>query len=144
MRIVRVATVVLMMLSSSAVLAQAVSHSVKASFDSAKEDLLQAIQGKGLVIDYTSHIGAMLERTGRDVGSAKKIFDKAEAYVFCSALVSRRVMEANPANVAYCPYGITLHTLPGQPGTVHVSYRRTLPEVDALLAAIVQDAFNVK
>ena len=144
MRIVRVAAVLLMMLSSSTVLAQAVSHSVKASFDSAKEDLLLAIQGKGLVIDYTSHIGTMLERTGRDVGSAKKIFDKAEAYVFCSALVSRRVMEANPANLAYCPYGITLYALPGEAGRVHVSYRRTLPEVDALLAAIVHDAFGVK
>lgn len=144
MRMVRVALTLFVLAFAPGALAQIVTHGVNAKFDSAKEDLLLAIQGKGLVIDYTSHIGTMLDRTGRDLGSAKKIFDKAEAYVFCSALVSRRVMEANPANVAYCPYGITLHTLPGQPGTVHVSYRRTLPEVDALLGSIVHDAFGVK
>ncbi|MDA0226183.1 MAG: DUF302 domain-containing protein [Proteobacteria bacterium] len=144
MRMIRVVTVLFLFALAPSAFAQVVSHSIKASFDSAKEDLLLAIQGKGLVIDYTSHIGTMLERTGRDLGAKKKIFDKAEAYVFCSALVSRRAMEANAANIAHCPYGISLHALPGESGTVHVNYRRSLPEVDALLGAIVHDAFGVK
>lgn len=50
-------------------------------------------------------------------------------------------MEANPANLAFCPYGIFVSDREGQ---VEVGYR-TYPEgemqqVQALLDSIVQDA----
>jgi hypothetical protein len=102
-------------------------------FEAVKEDVLLAIRDKGLVLDYTSHIGNMLERTGKDVGSAKRVFLKAEAYLFCSAVVSRRTMEADPANVT-----------PQEPKVVHAVYRITLPEVDKLLDGIVRDALEIK
>jgi hypothetical protein len=113
-------------------------------FDAVKEDLLLAIRDKGLVLDYTSHVGNMLERTGKDVGSAKRIFLKAEAYLFCSAVVSRRTMEADAANVGYCPYAISLYVTPHEPKVVHAVYRKTLPEVDKLLDGIVRDALEIK
>ncbi len=65
-----------------------------------------AIVGQGLVIDYVSHIGEMLNRTGEDVGSDRMLFKEADIFVFCSAVVSREVMEADPMNLAQCPYGI--------------------------------------
>lgn len=51
----------------------------------------------GLVINTTAPVGAMLEHTGKDEGSdKKKTFENAEVIEFCSAKVSRAVMEADP------------------------------------------------
>ncbi len=65
-----------------------------------------AILGKGLVIDHISHTGDMLSRTANDVGSDIEIFKSADIFLFCSAAISRKVMEANPLNIAHCPYNI--------------------------------------
>ena len=75
-------------------------------FDDAAFAVETAIVGQGLVIDYVSHVGEMLNRTGGDVGSDKMLFKEADIFVFCSAVVSREVMEADPMNLAQCPYGI--------------------------------------
>jgi len=58
------------------------------------------------VIDYVAHSGAMLARTGPDIGSDVTLFDAADVYLFCSAVLSRQVMEIDPANITYCPYSI--------------------------------------
>jgi len=123
----------------------------KAKFDDVKEDVVNAVAKRGLVVDYTAHIGAMLDRTAKDVGATKKIYARAEAVQFCSATLSRKMMEADPANIAACPYVIVIYALAGDPERVHVGYRRpplhgspasraALQEVDALLLGIVQEA----
>ena len=76
------------------------------SFDDAAFAVETAIVGQGLVIDYVSHVGEMLNRTGADVGSSEMLFDEADIFIFCSAVVSREVMEADPMNIVHCPYGI--------------------------------------
>ncbi len=76
------------------------------TFDDAKFELEQAIVAQGLVIDLVSHVGDMLSRTATDVGSDVTIFDDAVVYAFCSAQISRQVMEADPANLVHCPYTI--------------------------------------
>src|SRR5688572_217555 len=123
----------------------------KAKFEDVKDDVVSAVTKRGLVIDYTAYIGTMLDRTAKDVGAAKKIYARAEAVQFCSATLSRKMMEADPGNIAFCPYVIVIYSLAGDPGTVHVGYRRLQPagtpatraaikEVDDLLAAIVKEA----
>lgn len=116
---------------------------VKGRFEDIRESLVAAIEGQGLVINYTGHIGAMLDRTGKDIGASKRIFDQAESLEFCSARVSRQMMEANAANIVFCPFVIAIYTLPGQPGVVHLAYRRpppTLNAVEEFLKGIVADA----
>lgn len=124
-------------------------------FDTVKEDLKIAITGRGFVVDHISHISAMLDRTGKDLGTTKPVYDHAESLQFCSATVSRRMMEADPANIVFCPYIIVLYTLPQDPKTVHVGYRRPLPvgseaskaslkAVEELLDGIVKEALNLK
>ncbi len=76
------------------------------SFEDATFAVETAIVGQGLVIDYVSHVGDMLNRTGADVGSDRMLYKAADIFVFCSAVVSREVMEEDPANIAHCPYGI--------------------------------------
>jgi hypothetical protein len=67
-----------------------VTYSRKAKFEDVRDDLKSAIEAKGLVIDYQSFVNRMLERTGKDVGSARKLYADAQAFVFCSAAPSRR------------------------------------------------------
>ena len=113
------------------------------SFDDAIFSVENAIIDTGLVIDYVSHTGEMLTRTGADVGSAKKIFEAADVFLFCSAVLSRKVMEIDPMNIAHCPYGIFVADRDGQ---VIIGYRNypvgPMQEVQALLDEIVQDALG--
>ena len=133
-----------------------VRYSKAAKFEDVLEDLKLAIEGKGLVIDYESFVNRMLERTGKDVGSTRKLFADARAFVFCSAALSRKTMEADPANASFCPYSIMVYATAQQPGTVHVSYKRpwrpdgsaaskaALKEVEALLDGIARAALGMK
>ena len=129
-----------------------VSYSKRAKFEDVRDDLKAAIEGKGLVIDYHSFVGRMLERTGKDVGSGKKLYADAQAFVFCSAVLSRKTMEADAANAAFCPYSIMVYATAQDPGTVHVAYQRpwrpdgsaaskaALREVEALLDGLAKEA----
>jgi uncharacterized protein (DUF302 family) len=134
-----------------------VTYSKKgARFDDVRDEVKLAIQGKGLVIDYESFVNRMLERTGKDVGSARKLYADAQAFVFCSAALSRKTVEADPANVSLCPYSIMVYATARDPGTVHVSYKRpwrpdgsaaskaALKEVEALLDRIAREALGLK
>ena len=105
-----------------------------------------AITDKGLIIDAVNHVGEMLERTKEDVGSTVTIFDRAEVYNFCSAALSRKVMEADPMNLQFCPYGIFVMQKPGEEGATTIGYRimpeGPMKEVQALLEDIVQEAIS--
>jgi len=127
------------------------SYSKKAPFDDVKFELTNAIIARGLTVDYTGAIGKMLERTGADVGSTKPLYANAEFLTFCSAKLSRRMMEAELGNVAFCPYVVFLYEAADTPGEIVVGYRRpatagseatkaALAEIDVLLDAIVKDA----
>ena len=132
-----------------------VSYAKKAKFEEVRDDLKLAIEGKGLVIDYQSYVNRMLERTGKDVGSAKKLYVDAQAFVFCSAALSRKTMEADPSNMGQCPYSIAVYASAAEPDKVVVSYRRpwrpdgsaaskaALKEVEALLDSIAREALGL-
>lgn len=111
------------------------------SFDDATFSVESAIIGRGLVIDYVSHTGEMLSRTAGDVESDVKIFDAADVFLFCSAVLSRKMMEADPMNIAHCPYSIFVADRAGE---VIVGYRNypagPMQQVQALLDQIVQEA----
>lgn len=127
----------------SAAADQAVTYTFEGSFEDATFAVENAIVGRGLVIDYVSHTGDMLARTAADVGSETKLFEAADVYLFCSALLSRKVMEADPMNIAHCPYGIFVAD---RQGSVMIGYREypegPMEEVQALLDEIVQEALE--
>jgi hypothetical protein len=128
-------------MSANATDATVRSYTVKNNFANVKDDIVDAIIKRGLVIDYTAHIGAMLTRTGKDVGASKTIYSDAEAVQFCSAMLSRRTMEADPANIAFCPYVIFIYALPGSPGVTYVGYR-PLPRAGSKQSIAAIDAVN--
>lgn len=136
----------LVTLATPAAADPAITREVEDSFDNVAFALESAIVGRGLVIDHLSHVGEMLERTKEDVGSTVTVFTQADVFSFCSAAVSRQVMEADPANIQYCPYGIFLYETPDAPGSVTVGYR-DYPEgemqaVEDMLADIVAEALG--
>lgn len=123
-----------------------VTYSTSESFDNVAFGIESAIIGAGLVVDHVSHVGEMLERTRIDVGSDKVLFTAADVYSFCSASVSRSVMEANPMNIVFCPYDIFVAELADAPGQVIVGYRQfpegPMQEVQAMLDGIVKEALG--
>ncbi|MFQ3252530.1 MAG: hypothetical protein ACI9U6_000816 [Loktanella salsilacus] len=129
------------LVASPALAQQATVYDYDGSFDDATFGVESAIVGRGLVIDWTSHVGEMLERTRADVGSDVVIYDNADIFMFCSATLSRKVMEADPANIAYCPYGVFVTD---KDGKVQVGYRNqpegVMQEVQALLDDIAREA----
>lgn len=133
-----------------------VTYSMQGRFEDVRDDLKAAIEAKGLVVDYQSYVNRMLERTGKDVGSARTLYADAQAFVFCSAALSRRTMEADPANVSLCPYTMVVYATVQAPDRIHVSYRRpwrpdgsaaskaALKEVESLLDAIARAAVGTR
>lgn len=126
------------------------TYSKKGNFADVKTDLTETIVNRGLKIDYNGNIGAMLERTGADVGSTKPVYKGAEFFTFCSAKLSRTMMEADPMNLGSCPYVMFIYESAAKPGEVTVGYRlpgargddaskKSLAEVEALLDGIAKE-----
>jgi uncharacterized protein (DUF302 family) len=124
-----------------------IRHSAKGSYEDVKDSVVAAIEGKGLVVDRVAHVGDMLARTAKDVGATRQLYGKAEVLEFCSARISREMMEADPHQIAICPYTIAVYTLPGEAGVVYVSYRapprtKGMENVPKLLDEIVREALR--
>jgi uncharacterized protein (DUF302 family) len=114
------------------------------SYDDVMQALKMAIEEKGMYINNVMHMGEMLERTGKDLGADKRIYDKAESIEFCSALFSRKMTEENPARIVNCPYIISVYTLPEEPDATYIVHRRlgigddspVMDEVEAMLESL--------
>jgi uncharacterized protein (DUF302 family) len=121
------------------------TYETDAPFADVVADIQDAIVNRGYVVDYHGRIGEMLKRTASDVGAAKLLYKDAEFMQFCSAVVSRSVMEADIGNIAYCPYIVFAYEAEATPGKVVVGYRR-LPkgdgrdQVNDLLDGIAREA----
>jgi hypothetical protein len=129
----------------------ATAYLATGSFDDVSFGLEQAIVNRGLVIDYTSHIGDMLARTKEDVGGTKDIYSNAVSMLFCSANLSRKMMEADSGNIAYCPYAVFAYEAADDEGRVLVGFRRldetgsdaskaAIAEINTLLTEIIKEA----
>lgn len=142
----------LMMAQDAAADGAVVIRAIEGRFEAIRERVVFAVESQGLVVDHSAKVGDMFERTAKDLGETAQLYGDAEVLHFCSALVSRRMVEADPALLAFCPYGIAVYTLPGDPLTTYVSYRRLVTElagpgqkaalqrVETLLESIVDEA----
>lgn len=123
-----------------------VTREVQSSFDDVAWDIENAITGAGLVIDSVNHVGEMLERTRADIGG-ETLFTHAQVYGFCSASVSRQVMEADPLNLQFCPYRIFVMERPEAPGVITVGHPTyplgAMAAVTDLLDGIIDEALGM-
>lgn len=133
--------------ASPVLAADMITYDTDQSFDDVTFGLENAILDAGLVIDHVSHTGDMLERTRGDVGSDVTLFLDADIYSFCSAKLSREVMEADPMNILFCPYDIFVMVRPETPEVTTIGFR-TFPEgamksVEALLDDLARAAIGL-
>jgi uncharacterized protein (DUF302 family) len=128
-----------------------VSRAIQGGFADVRDRVVLAVELQGLVVDHVSKVSEMLARTGKDVGASREVYAQGEVLEFCSAVVSRQMMEADPRLLTFCPFGIAVYTLPADPGKTYVAFRRpsaaatgaqkqALQRVEALLQAILDEA----
>ena len=144
MRILGIALAALALIATGQAAADdraAVAYEFNGSYEDATFAVENAIVNQGLVVDTVSHVGEMLARTKDDVGGTEDLFEAADLYQFCSAALSRKVMEADPLNIAHCPYRIFVTQ---KDGKVSVGYlvmpEGPMKEVEALLDKIAREA----
>ena len=124
---------------------------VEGEYDDVRFDLEDAIVSQGLKIDNISNVSSMLQRTADVVPGSKQIYTTGQQFQFCSAVLSRATMAADPANIAYCPHMIYVYQRVDEPGKVHIGYRKidevgseasikALKAVNKLLTDIITEA----
>ena len=127
-----------------------VLFTAQGSYQDVRDNLQMAIEGKGLKITNTNKIAAMLDRTGKDIGETKVVYENSEQFEFCSATISRHMMEADPHSIVMCPYSVVVYTVPNDK-TVYLAYRKPpatrnpalkkqFVELEKLLTDIIKDA----
>ncbi|MEW8506340.1 MAG: DUF302 domain-containing protein [Candidatus Thiodiazotropha sp.] len=118
------------------------------SFEDVVENIKMAIIDQGLLVSGTLHVSDMLNRTAPDLGY-KEIFAKAESVEFCSAVISHKMAQAAPENIAICPFTIAVYQTHADPGHVYLSYRAPVlagggdevtEEIVTLLEEIIEDS----
>lgn len=133
--------------ASTAFAQDVITYDTDQSFEDVTFGLESAIVDQGLVIDHISYTGDMLERTRGDVGSDVTLYLHADIYSFCSAQLSREVMEADPMNIIYCPYNIFVMVRPETPDITTIGFR-TFPDgpmktIETLLNDITKTAIGL-
>ena len=123
---------------------------INGDYETALFGLENAIVNRGLTVDYTGHVDKMLERTSKATGG-KSPYLGARYFSFCSAKLSQAAMQADPDNLAACPYVMFAYELRSEPGKSRIGYRRpiasekpaaqkALADIQKLLDAIVKEA----
>ncbi len=119
------------------------------TFQDVRDSLQFAIEGRGLKINHTNKIAEMLARTGPEVGATRQVYVDGEQFEFCSATISRQMMEADPHAMVMCPYIVSVYTIPNDKN-VYIAYRKPGPtrnpklkkalgDVEKLLTGIIKE-----
>jgi len=101
----------------------------------AREALVDAIEGEGLIPAPPSRFGDMLARTGPALDQPAPIYAEAEVLHFCSARIAWQLARETPLNIAQCPLSMAIYTLPGEPDKVHLAWRTAIGNTPGALAA---------
>ena len=101
----------------------------------AREALVDAIEGEGLIHSPPSRFGDMLARTGQALDQPDPIYADAEVLHFCSARIAWQLARENPLNIAQCPLSMAIYTLPYEAGTVRLSWRTAIGDSPGARAA---------
>jgi len=146
-------TALVMLITSPALAGEPVVSEfvIEGKYEDVRFDLEDAIVARGLTVDHVSHISDMLKRTAAVVEGARPIYKRGEHFQFCSAVLSRHSMQADPANIAFCPYMVYVYESIAQPGKIHLGFRRltargneqsrkALMAVNNLLLGIITEA----
>ena len=115
------------------------------------EEVQNVIKSRGIVISYTSHAKALLDRTAKVVGTTQDTYLGAQMHLFCKVATSHRMIQIDPHVITGCPYSIAVYELKSKPGTIYVSYRSfdekvepAFKEANELQDSIVREALDIE
>lgn len=125
------------------------TRTVKRAYADVRDDLNNAIINQGLKVDLNGKIGDMLKRTAADIGAKGELYSDAEYFTFCSAQLSRAMMDADPLNMGLCPYVMFVYKRTGA-DDITVGYKampirgndgskKALEKINALLETILKE-----
>ncbi len=103
-------------------------------FAVARESVVEAIEGAGLVVTATIPFNQMLARTAADLGKSGSPYANAEIIQFCSARLAWQLVEEDTGQLALCPLSITVYSLTGESGA-RLSWRSPGPTTSARVQA---------
>jgi uncharacterized protein (DUF302 family) len=122
-------------------------------YDDVRMDLNTAVLATGVSIQSQGNVAAMLGKTAADLGATQTVYAHAEFIAMCSARYSRALMEADPLNMAFCPFTVFIYETTAKPGEIVIGYRPLImpagasagakaaaADVNALLGRIVEQA----
>ncbi|MGD8207993.1 MAG: DUF302 domain-containing protein [Thiohalocapsa sp.] len=141
MKPIRILTILLVALTAGSGVQAADEYAVyrsDSSFGDVMDALKLAIQERGMYINNVMNMGEMLDRTGKDLGMDEPIYAQAESVEFCSAVLSRKMTAEDPGRIVYCPFIISVYTLPDQSGTTYLAHR-TVPASATEGSAVMQE-----
>lgn len=104
-------------------------------YTDAREALVDAIEGEGLVPSPPSQFGDMLRRTGAALEQTSPVYTDGEVLHFCSARIAWQLARENPLNIAQCPLSMAVYTLPGESATVRLAWRTAIGDTPGARAA---------
>ena len=133
-----VCAIACMPFSAMAADAYTVLFKTQGTFQDVRDSLQFAIEGKGLKINHTNKIAEMLARTGPEIGATRQVYVDGEQFEFCSATISRKMMEADPNAMVMCPYIVSVYTVPNDK-SVYIAYRKPGPTRNPALKKALAD-----
>ena len=108
-------------------------YTLEADYEDVRDGLVEAIEGRGMVLSYISEAEAMLSRTADTVG-APRVYTAAQVLMFCKTDLAHALVGESPHNLVLCPYSIAVYQLDKNPDMVYVGIRRPVPKVRAYAA----------
>ncbi len=137
--------------SDASTIQSIVTYQTNDTFESVKENIEDAIIGRGMIVGRTLHAREMLDRTGPDLGFTRSVYLEAVSLEFCSASISHRMIAVDPVNIVVCPFTIAVYVTADDPDNVFVSFRRPQPvgsdsgiafDIFSLLDGIAREAIE--
>lgn len=119
-----------------------VSYDTARDFDEVVFALENALMGQGLSVEGQGHSAPRLTDPDAAAGRASA-FRHAEIFSFCSPELARRLVAADPLNLAYCPLSISVSVRHDRPEITTLGYRALPPalsEVAAMLDRVARMA----
>lgn len=110
----------------------------ESGFETVMEGAKTAILERGMYINNIMHMGEMLERTGKDLGTDEQIYGRAESIEFCSAVLSRKMTAEDPSRIVNCPFILAIYTLPSDPDRTFIAHR-TVPAEETADSAVMTE-----
>ncbi len=101
----------------------------------ARESVIEAIEGDGLVVGAIISFSKMLERTASVAGDRPSPLETGEVIQFCSARLAWAMVDEAPEQLVMCPLSVALYISRQAPGHVTLVYRPTDASTPARVAA---------